>query len=289
MATNWDPMNFVHDEPTPQCLLRVKKDIAEFNAQPPARLFISPVEADVTQVHVLMLGAPGSPYEGGFFQFFLKFPPNYPLSPPRARFLNMDEGRVRFHIHLYNCGKVCVTTLGTAGAVCDWSPAQSLSSTLVSIQSLLSENPYFDAFRQEKTAGDSEKYNAFVKHETIRVAVCDQVDAALREDAKCPPSFRRIILESFLESYSKYEDAVKARLHQTGTQLWDAFCNVYRTAEYETLLTRLQSLKDKVEKKNEADAAAAADAGAAASAATAAAATAGAATAAAAAENAAQQ
>ncbi|KAH7969473.1 hypothetical protein HPB52_018411 [Rhipicephalus sanguineus] len=219
----WDPMNFLQDQPTPQCLLRVKKDIAEFNAQPPARLFISPEESDVTQVHVLMLGAPGSPYEGGFFQFFVKFPPNYPLSPPRVRFLNTDAGRVRFHIHLYNCGKVCVTTLGTAGTASDWSPAQSLSSTLVSIQSLLSDKPYFDALRQEKNPGDSDRYNTFVQYETIRVAVCDQVDAALREDAKCPPAFRKIILESFLEWYSKYEDAVKARLPQTGTLVWDTW------------------------------------------------------------------
>ncbi|KAH7957784.1 ubiquitin-conjugating enzyme E2 Z [Rhipicephalus sanguineus] len=233
--SNWDPMNYLNEEPTPQCLLRVKKDIAEFNAQPPPRLFISPEESDVTQVHVLMLGAPGSPYEGGFFQFFLKFPPNYPLSPPRVRFLTTDGGRVSFHLHLYNCGKVCVSTLGTDGGPCDWSPAQSLSSTLVSIQSLVSDNMY------------SVDY---VQYETIRVAVCDQVDAALKEDAKCPPAFRKVILDSFLESYSKYEDAIKTRL-QTGSKL-------ISTAQYEKLLTRLQSLKEKVEQKKEAEAAAAA-------------------------------
>ncbi|KAH7957785.1 hypothetical protein HPB52_022667 [Rhipicephalus sanguineus] len=177
---NWDPMNYLNEEPSPQCLLRVKKDIAEFNAQPPPRLFISPEESDVTQVHVLMLGAPGSPYEDGFFQFFLKFPPNYPLSPPRVRFLTTDGGRVSFHVHLYPGGKVCVTTLGTGGGLCDWSPAQSLSSTLISIQSLVGDNAY-DCVR--------------IQYETIRVAVCDQVDAALREDAKCPPAFRKIILE----------------------------------------------------------------------------------------------
>ncbi|KAH7957790.1 ubiquitin-conjugating enzyme E2 Z [Rhipicephalus sanguineus] len=241
---NWDPMNYLHEEPTPQCLLRVKKDIAEFNAQPPPRLFISPEESDVTQVHVLMVGAPGSSYTGGFFQFFVKFPPNYPLSPPRVRFLTTDEGRVRFHIHLYNCGKVCVSTLGTGGGPCDWSPAQSLSSTLVSIQSLVSDNEY---------SAD------YVKYETMRVAVCDQVEAALREDSKCPSAFRKIILDSFLDSYSKYEDAVKARLPQTGLNVKDLFTSSKnRTDEYEKLLIQLQRLKDKVQKKKEADAAAAA-------------------------------
>ncbi|XP_037514926.1 ubiquitin-conjugating enzyme E2 Z [Rhipicephalus sanguineus] len=220
---NWDPMNYLNEEPSPQCLLRVKKDIAEFNAQPPPRLFISPEESDVTQVHVLMLGAPGSPYEDGFFQFFLKFPPNYPLSPPRVRFLTTDGGRVSFHVHLYPGGKVCVTTLGTGGGLCDWSPAQSLSSTLISIQSLVGDNAY-DCVR--------------IQYETIRVA--------------------------FLESYSKYEDAIKARL-QTGSKLvYTLFkSSLISTAQYEKLLTRLQSLKEKVEKKKEAEAADAAAAAAA--------------------------
>ncbi|KAL1424875.1 hypothetical protein MTO96_019738 [Rhipicephalus appendiculatus] len=209
--TNWDPMNYLHEEPTPQCLLRVKKDIAEFNAEPPPNLFISPEESDITQVHVLMLGAPGSPYEGGIFPI----------------------------LH-----QVCVTTLGTGGGPCDWSPAQSLSSTLVSIQSLVSNNDFSVAY---------------VQYETMRVAVCDQVEAALGEDAKCPPAFRKIILESFLESYSKYEDAVKARIPQTGFKLKDLFpTSVNRAEEYEKLLTRLKSLKDKIQKKKEADAAAAA-------------------------------
>ncbi|KAL1424901.1 hypothetical protein MTO96_019763 [Rhipicephalus appendiculatus] len=227
--SNWDPMNYLHEEPTPQCLLRVKKDIAEFNAQPPPRLFISPEESDVTQVHVLMLGAPGSPYEGGFFQFFLKFPANYPLSPPRVRFLTTDGGRVSFHFHLYHDGKVCMTTLGTGGGPCDWSPAQSLSSTLISIQSLVGDNAH-DCAR--------------VQYDTIRVAVCDQVDAALREDAKCPPAFRKVILESFLESYSKYEDAIKARI-QVGSKVQNTMFTPAMAANYEKLLTRLQSLKEK--------------------------------------------
>ncbi|KAL3240143.1 hypothetical protein MRX96_047982 [Rhipicephalus microplus] len=186
MINDCDPMTHLYEEPTPQCLLRVKKDIAEFNAQPPPRFFISPEESDVTQVHVLMLCAPGR--------------------------------------------------------LCDWSPAQSLSSTLISIQSLV---------------GDNVQDRARVRYEAIRVAVCDQVDAALKEDAKLPPAFRKIILESFLESYGKYEDAVMSRL-QTGWKL-DAMFGAAKPAEYEKLLTRLQSLKHKVEEKKEAEAAAAAE------------------------------
>ncbi|KAH7960505.1 hypothetical protein HPB49_020664 [Dermacentor silvarum] len=152
---------------------------------------------------------------------------------------------------------VCLSTLGTVNAGPGWDPAQSLSSTLLSIQELLGQRPLYE-FVREARVGDAANYDIFIQHETIRVAVCDQVDAALREDAQCPPTFRKVILASFLELYGKYESAVKARLHQTGRQLWDPLGYKYTSAQYETLLMRLRSLKDKVKEKQEAETAAAA-------------------------------
>lgn len=254
---SWDPLEYNH-EPSLQSVLRVQKDIAEFHAGPPTGIFISPEETNITRIHVLMVGSAGTPYEGGFFQFLIRCPPDYPLNPPRMRFMTTDAGRVRFNIHLYNSGKVCVSTLGTAPGP-GWSPVHGLVSVLVSVQSLMGEHPYFNMFQQEKQAGDSDKYDEFVRHETLRVAVCGQVEAALKDDPSCPPAFRKRILDSFLESYDKYEDIAKSRLHLTGTEMKDA-CSFRSpgTFQYEALLTRLKDLKEGVEKKNEAAAAEAA-------------------------------
>ena len=59
-----------------------------------------------------------------------------------------------------------------------WSPAQSLSSVLISIQSLLNETPYHNepGFERERSPGDVKRYNDIIRHETIRVAVCDMLD-----------------------------------------------------------------------------------------------------------------
>ncbi|XP_065307226.1 ubiquitin-conjugating enzyme E2 Z-like [Dermacentor albipictus] len=138
---SWDPLGYVHEEPTLSCLLWLKKDIADFASQPPPGLYISPEEADITRVHVLIVGPSGTPYEGGFFQFFMKFPPQYPISPPRVRIMTTDAGRVRFNPNLYAHGKVCLSILGTwQGPL--WSPAQGMESVLMAIQSLMNEKPY---------------------------------------------------------------------------------------------------------------------------------------------------
>ncbi|KAL1417512.1 hypothetical protein MTO96_000609 [Rhipicephalus appendiculatus] len=253
-AAQWDPLMFLNEQPSPQCLLRVKKDIADFNASPPVGLFIAPEEDDVTKIHALVVGPSGTPYEGGFFQFYMKFPSAYPISPPRVRIMTTDAGRVRFNPNLYACGKVCLSILGTwAGP--PWSPAQGLESVLISVQSLMSEKPYHNepGFTNELAPGDAERYNEYIRHETIRVAVCDQVEAALKESPDCPAVFRNHILKAFSESYDKYEEIVKAKVHLTGTTLKDPFSLQKQIqCQYETLLTRIRGLREQIKQKKEA-------------------------------------
>ncbi|KAH7963295.1 ubiquitin-conjugating enzyme E2 Z [Rhipicephalus sanguineus] len=253
-AVQWDPLMFLNEEPSPQCLLRVKKDIADFNASPPAGLFITPEEEDVTKMHALVVGPSGTPYEGGFFQFYMKFPPTYPISPPRVRIMTTDAGRVRFNPNLYACGKVCLSILGTWTGP-PWSPAQGLESVLISVQSLMNEKPYHNepGFTNELVPGDADRYNEFIRHETIRVAVCDQVEAALKQSADCPAILREQILKCFYESYDKYEEIVKAKVHLTGTTVKDVFTYQKQIqCQYETLLTRMRDLREQIKQKKEA-------------------------------------
>ncbi|KAK8765227.1 hypothetical protein V5799_032165 [Amblyomma americanum] len=147
---SWDPLEYDH-KPSKQNMLRVKKDIAEFRASPPVGIFISPEESNVTRIHVLIVGSTETQYEGGFFQCLLQCPPDYPLSPPRMRLMTTDAGRVRFNVNLYNSGNVCLSTIKTAPGP-GWSPALGLVNVLVSIQSLMSEHPFFSGFQQEKEA-----------------------------------------------------------------------------------------------------------------------------------------
>ncbi|KAL1416161.1 hypothetical protein MTO96_006427 [Rhipicephalus appendiculatus] len=241
MANYWDPLAYAHEQPSQQCTVRAKRDLAEFNAHPPPGIFVAAEENDVTKVHAITVGPVGTPYEGGFFQFLLKFPTDYPMSPPRLRHVTTDAGRVLFNQHFYRSGEVCLSILGTTSGPA-WSPAQTLSSVL--------------------SPGESDRYNEFIRHETVRVTVCDQVEASLKETIECPPSLSSNILKSFLESYGKYEDAVTAKLHLTGRQMKDPYTKTVSKYEYETLLTRLKSLKEQVEKKNEEAAKAAAEAAA---------------------------
>lgn len=78
-------------------------------------------------------GPPGSPYEGGIFQLELYLTDSYPIDPPKVRFLTHV-----YHPNIDKLGRICLDVLKK-----NWSPAQTILTILLSIQSLLGDpNPY---------------------------------------------------------------------------------------------------------------------------------------------------
>ncbi|XP_072141869.1 ubiquitin-conjugating enzyme E2 Z-like [Dermacentor andersoni] len=152
---------------------------------------------------------------------------------------------------------VCLSILGTWPGPA-WSPAQSVSSVLISIQSLLNEEPYYNepGFAKGMSPVASKSYNDNIQHETIRVAVCDMVEACLQANPPCPPDLAEAILKQFAESYGMYEEKVKGLTQVTFSNVAGGFLGFFTqktTYQYDTLLTRLKDLKERVEKKHEAE------------------------------------
>ncbi|KAI4208018.1 MAG: hypothetical protein LQ346_000182 [Caloplaca aetnensis] len=85
---------------------------------------------------------PDSLYYGGYFLASMKFPSNYPYSPPAFQFT-----RSLYHPNIYADGKLCISILHAPGddemsgelASERWSPAQRVESVLLSIISLLDD------------------------------------------------------------------------------------------------------------------------------------------------------
>ncbi|PWY90825.1 ubiquitin-protein ligase [Aspergillus heteromorphus CBS 117.55] len=85
---------------------------------------------------------PDSLYYGGYFKAVMKFPSNYPYSPPEFQFL-----RPLYHPNIYKDGRLCISILHAPGedamsgelASERWSPAQRVESVLISIISLLDD------------------------------------------------------------------------------------------------------------------------------------------------------
>jgi len=139
-------------------------------------LRISKTRVDCMQA--MITGPRDTPYAGGCFQFDIFFPAIYPGGPPLVNLETTGGGTVRFNPNLYDCGKVCLSLLGTWSGESgeSWSKETStFLQVLISIQSLiLVPQPYYNEPGYERQMGTqpgdsaSFAYNDHIRSETLR-------------------------------------------------------------------------------------------------------------------------
>jgi len=122
----------------------------------------------------------------------------------QVRLMTTGGGSVHFNPNLYSCGKVCLSILGTWSGPA-WTPVQNLTSVLLSIQSLLSTDPYYNEPGVPRNVVASEQYSDYVRHETMRVAVLDMVgDTSLARSM--PPKLLSVARSLFIAHFPVYRD-----------------------------------------------------------------------------------
>ncbi|CAL1694625.1 unnamed protein product [Somion occarium] len=163
----------------PKNRLHLIKELAVMATSLPTGIWVRPHEVRNDAIKVMIAGPEGTPYAGGLFEFDCFIPLEYPHSPPKMNLCTTGGGRVRFNPNLYNCGKVCLSLLGTwAGRPEEmWSPKSTLLQVLVSIQSMiLIELPFFNepGFGQANASDPrSIAYNKDITFHTTRWAIVE--------------------------------------------------------------------------------------------------------------------
>eukprot|EP01118_Nematostelium_gracile_P005464 TRINITY_DN1731_c0_g1_i1.p1 TRINITY_DN1731_c0_g1~~TRINITY_DN1731_c0_g1_i1.p1 ORF type:complete len:632 (-),score=167.22 TRINITY_DN1731_c0_g1_i1:3320-5104(-) len=148
-------------------------------------IFVRVDEERMDLMQALITGPCDTPYDSGCFQFNIFFPELYPSGPPLVNLQTTGGGSVRFNPNLYNCGKVCLSLLGTwSGAEGEnWNKDTStVLQVLISIQSLiLVPQPYFNEPGYERNMGTklgedaSRTYNETIRLGTVEWAMLGQL------------------------------------------------------------------------------------------------------------------
>jgi ubiquitin-protein ligase len=161
-----------------QRMTRIAKEMATLSTNLPVEygssIFVRVDETRMDLVKALIIGPEGTPYENGCFEFDILLPAGYPQVPPHMLLVTTGQGSVRFNPNLYNCGKVCLSLLGTWSGP-GWDPLVStLLQVLVSIQALiLVPDPYFNEPGYEGRAGkESDSKFIFCRCTATRITWC---------------------------------------------------------------------------------------------------------------------
>jgi len=244
-ASAWDPLAAPEWDSTPpsfHCLNRIKRDLATIYREPPPGMFVVPDKENMTRIHAMIIGPLDTPYEGGFFHFLVRCPPNYPINPPRVKLLTTGNNTVRFNPNFYKTGKVCLSILGTwAGP--SWSPALSLSSLLISIQSLMTDKPYHNepGYETERFGGDVKRYNLIIQHETLRIGVLDNLERWPREGSS---PFFLPATETIPSFINHFEEMCTEHMHRDGEEMRDPFGERRGKFQWKALSEKLAMLRE---------------------------------------------
>ena len=153
----------------------VNKDLKEVQKMKLDELgiYIQFNEENMLQAKAIIIGPKDTPYENGILYFKIQFPTNYPFSPPKVNYISSSKYRIHPNLYVGKPsdnfeGKVCLSILNTWSGP-KWTTVMHVGSVLVSIQSLLDENPLRNepGFEKEKSLRNT-NYNRVVEYDTYQ-------------------------------------------------------------------------------------------------------------------------
>ena len=153
----------------------VNKDLKEVQMMKLDELgiYIQFNEENMLQAKAIIIGPKDTPYENGILYFNIQFPTNYPFSPPKVNYISSSKYRIHPNLYVGKPsdnfkGKVCLSILNTWSGP-KWTTVMHIGSVLVSIQSLLDENPLRNepGFEKEKSLRNT-NYNRVVEYDTYQ-------------------------------------------------------------------------------------------------------------------------
>jgi len=145
-------------------------------------IFIEFDETDILKAKALIIGPKDTIYDNAYLFFTIEFPKNYPFSPPILTY--KPQNKVRIHPNIYVNGKVCLSILGTWSGP-SWTHTMDITTVLLTIQSLLDNNPLANEPGYEKIVSDKnilyenilyENYNKIIRYNTINSLIFDRIN-----------------------------------------------------------------------------------------------------------------
>ena len=119
--------------------------------------------------YAYICGPKDSMYFGGNYFYKINFPHDYPHRPPKLTFMNKD-GKTRFHPNMYKNGKICLSILNTWKGD-QWTGCQSIRSILLTIVSILDNNPLLHEPGFTRIHRDCERYNKIIRYKNFDFSI----------------------------------------------------------------------------------------------------------------------
>lgn len=197
-------------------------------------IFIEFDEKDMFRAKAMIIGPKDTIYENAYLFFTIEFPKKYPFEPPVVTY--KPQNTVRIHPNIYVNGKVCLSILGTWSGP-SWTSAMDIINVLITIQSLLDDNPLCNEPGYEKVVPSKmhihNDYNMAIEYNTYNSLILGRLNTKFEEF----DNFKKDMIEYFEKNKTniikkieknmgKYKDKLSVRI---------GIYNIYETIDYQYL------------------------------------------------------
>jgi ubiquitin-protein ligase len=201
-------------------------------------------DEDMLKGYAMIVGPSDTPYFGGYYFFEFDYPYDYPFSPPKVTY-KTNDGLTRFNPNLYKCGKVCVSILNTWTGD-KWSACQTISTILLTLCSLLNEEPFLNEPGQTKNSSDFNNYQKSITFSNINFSICSMMYTNHPQFPSNFSVFYPIMKDLFLKNYDKIMDIVISKIssEENNKKLYVALYNMNTIINYKLCQDRLLEIKE---------------------------------------------
>ena len=202
-------------------------------------------DSDMMKGYALIIGPSETPYFGGNYFFEITYPTDYPHSPPKVKYCT-NGNEIRFNPNLYKCGKVCVSLLNTWRGE-QWTSCQSISTVLLTLCTLLCNEPLLNEPGVTCSHCDMTPYNEIIQFANLDIAVCDIINKKLGVYTPFFDIFYPFVKENFIKNYEKMmEFAQKKRAtdYNEPKILKTSYYSMCVNVNYKKIIEKLQGAKN---------------------------------------------
>jgi ubiquitin-conjugating enzyme E2 Z len=236
-----------------ECMNRLLKDVKQIIKNPLTEngIYYIHDDTDMMKGYAVIIGPSDTPYFGGNFFFEFNYPTDYPHSPPKVKYWTNGNG-IRFNPNLYTSGKVCVSLLNTWRGD-QWTSCQTISTVLLTLCTLLCNNPLLNEPGVIKNNQDIPGYNEIIQFANIDVAICDIIEKKKNVYIDFFENFYPFVKENFIHNYDKILDFAEKKNIEYNGEVRNFRTNFYSMniyVDYNYIIKRLKDTKEFVETQN---------------------------------------
>ena len=233
-----------------ETIQRLIKDVKQITKNPLTDhgIYYIHDDTDMLRGYAMIVGPQDTPYFGGNYFFDIKYPNDFPHSPPVVTYLTNGDN-IRFNPNLYKCGKVCVSLLNTWRGD-QWTSCQTISTVLLTLCSLLCKNPLLNEPGITATHTDFKNYDSIIEYSNVNIAICNIVSKKKGYYHEVFNKFYPVIKDNFVKNYDSIHEIVLDKCNTNYKQqvvLKTGLYSMNVCIDYHKVLEKLDNCKAKIE------------------------------------------